>query len=86
MRDPQRCLVKNDISSLHQRRHQSGITNIALHQTNGTIGSRVYEVLRPATHHIVERDDLRAVFVTKEIHDMRADKSRPSGHQNAFPF
>ena len=57
-----------------------------MHQTNGTIGSRVCEVLRPATHHIVESDDLRAAFVTKEIDDMRADKSRPSGHQNAFSF
>jgi hypothetical protein len=86
MRNPERRLVEDNIIGFHQRGHQIAVANVATQQANGTTGSRVYQVLWPATGHIVESYDLRAAFIAKQINDMRAYKSCSAGYQNAFAF
>jgi hypothetical protein len=77
-------LMKDDVGGFHESGHQPVVSDIALHQVNGTAPEHVLEVFRPAPDHVVQGYDLAATFVAKQIHDVRADKPGAAGHQNAL--
>ena len=86
MRDSERRLVKNDISGFYQWGQQIAVANVATHQADPTSRCRLCQILRSATHHVVESYNLCAALIAKQIYDMRAYESCPAGHQNAFAF
>src|SRR5215471_18656965 len=86
MRDSERRLVKNNIGGFYQRGQQVAVANVATHQANPTSGCRLFQILRPATYHVVESYNLCAAFIAKQIHDMRAYESCAAGYQDAFAF
>jgi hypothetical protein len=46
---------------------------------SGTARYRLFEILRPAAHHVVDHNNLGATFIRKQVHDMRTDKPGAAG-------